>query len=616
MSDKHDDAIFPRESLGALFRKAAAAFADRVAVNFGDGQVSYRRLLEEAERIAGGLRASGIKPGDAVGVHGDRSLDAVKSIVGVVLAGGIYVPLSPQWPRARLEEVVEQAGIAALVDCTGRGVDCGGGTVLPLSTLVSTAERHAGDDGRGPDDCLYVLFTSGSSGRPKGVLVPHRGVVRLVFDRALHPIDPGMGVAHAAPLTFDASTMEIWLPLLTGGVVCGFTKEEILTAQAFRAARGNRDLHICFFTYALFEALTAQDPAALAGIARLYVGGEVVQPATVRKMLATPGVGTLINVYGPTETTVYATFHEIGAADAAGDIIPIGRPIARTSAHVLDEDRKPVAAGAEGELYLGGDGVALGYLGDTGLTAERFIDDPLAGSGRTGGRLYRTGDRVRQRQDGAIEYLGRIDDQIKLRGHRIEPGEIEAVLNGVAGIERAIVRVHEPAAGDRRLAAWIKPTGGDGGPDDARLLAAVRQHACETLPDYMVPSWFLVVRDFPLTAHGKLDFAAFPKPGATGAATAAIDLSEPLDGVVAILRQLLVDERFGPEDSFLAAGGDSLLAVRGAQQIARASGITPPVSSFFGKASATAIADYLRLAAWARGAGPVAGQSSTAVTRF
>lgn len=616
MSDRHEDAVFPGESLATLFRKAAAVFADRTAVNFGDEQVLYRDLLDDAERIAGGLRASGIEPGGVVGIYGDRSLDAVRAILGVVLAGGVYVPLSPQWPRARLEDVVEQASIATAIDCTQQGAVFGSAVVLPLPALLASAQRYSGGDGRGPNDCLYVLFTSGSSGRPKGVLVPHRGVVRLVFDRGLHPVAPGMGVAHAAPLTFDASTMEIWLPLLTGGVVCGFAKEEILTAQAFSAARASRKLHICFFTYALFEALLAQDTAALAGIDRLYVGGEVVQPASVRKMLATPSVGTLINVYGPTETTVYATFHEIDPADAASDIIPIGRPIARTSAYVMDENGNPVAPGADGELYLGGDGVALGYLNDTDLTAERFVADPFAGSARKGARLYRTGDRVRQRGDGAIEYLGRIDDQIKLRGHRIEPGEIEAVLQRFAGVERAIVRVHEPAAGDRRLVAWIKPAEGDAGAVDSRLLAAVKDHARENLPDYMVPSWFLLLRDLPLTAHGKLDFSAFPKPGSADAAPTMIDLSDPLDGVLTILRQLLIDERFGSADSFLAAGGDSLLAVRGAQQIAKASGITPPVSSFFGQASATTIADFLRLAAWARRASPEAGQMSTAITRF
>jgi amino acid adenylation domain-containing protein len=466
----------------------------------------------------------------------------------------------------------------------------------------------SGDDTRSADDCVHILFTSGSTGAPKGVMVRHRGVARLVFDRNLHPIEPGMAVMHAAPLSFDAATKEIWLPLLNGGMVSGFALRDMLGAEAFSAARTTQPVDIAFFTFALFDALRAQDPCVFSGIARLHVGGEVVQPAAVRAVLEAGYAGSIINSYGPTETTVYALTHAISREDVRADRIPIGRPVASSAAYILDGHGRIVCSGIEGELFLGGDGVALGYLGDAALTEERFVADPFSGCGR----LYRTGDKARLRSDGLIEYCGRCDGQIKLRGHRIEPGEIEAVLGAVPGVDQVVVGVHEAVAGDRRLVAWVRPQQ----PGPGVLAGALEHHLRGVLPDYMVPSWFIMVDEFPRTAHGKLDIAALPPPKITVSVNTAVELSDPLPGILATLREMLINPRFADADSFLAAGGDSLLAVKCAQQIGRVCGVSPPVSLFFENETARRVADYIRVAGWARGLAAPGNRSPATTMRF
>jgi len=613
MSGQYSDGNIPEESLGKLFRSAAMEHADQMAVNFGQDWLSYRELLNNAERIAGGLRAAGVKPGDFVGIYADRSINAVKAIVGTVLSGAIYVPLSPQWPRARLLQVCEQAKISTILDCTSQGLKHEGSVVLSVSSLLVSADRYTADDGRSAEDCLYLLFTSGSSGKPKGVLVPHRGMNRLVFDRDIYPVEPGMGFSHSAPLSFDMSAIEIWLPLLTGGTLFGFEKEDILSARAFRLARKNRKLHFCILSCTLFEMLLSQDNTVFSGIDRLYLGGEALHPAAVAKMMAGDSADTVINAYGPTEVSVISTFHEIRPEDVKAETIPIGKTIARTAAYVLDENQQLVEPGVEGELCLAGDGVALGYLNEPVRTAEVFIESNVSGKCE---RLYRTGDRVRRREDGLLEYLGRIDEQIKLRGHRIEPGEIEATIQTLPSVQRAVTRICEPAPGDRRLAVWIKPEDGHKISDDEALLAQAKSHAAQRLPDYMVPSWFMLVDSFPLTVHGKLDVSALPKPAPSFTVPNGIDLTDPMNGVLATLRQLLVDENFDANDSFLEKGGDSLLAVRGVQQIFRACGVAPPVALFFEPASASAISNFLGLAAWAHEDSSDSGNATIAVTRF
>lgn len=603
------------DSLGSLFRRCADRFPETEALWFGDSSLTYSELKARAERLAGTLRAEGLAPGETVGILAERSLAAVISILGVVLAGGVYVPLSLQWPRARLEQIERQAGLALIVDCTGSGPGPGSCCPsLPVDTAVAEGRPFDGADGRRGSDRIYILFTSGSTGEPKGVEVLHRGVTRLVFDRDLHPIAPGMSMMHAAPLTFDASTAEIWLPLLNGGILWGFDKEEVLNAETFMKARRGRRLDMAFLTTALFETLLDQDSAALSGIDRLYVGGESFRPGSAAAALKTAGLGTLIHCYGPTETTVYAIATALRPEDAAGGAVPLGKPIANTTAYVLDRHLRPTPPEAEGEIFIGGDGVARGYLGDPERTAAAFVPDIVSGGD---GRLYRTGDRARIRPDGMTVFAGRTDNQVKIRGHRIELGEIEAALNALPDVERAVVRVHSPVERDRRLLAWVKPSPPQ--PEEPKAFAREVERRVRTLlPDYMVPSWILPVDRFPLTAHGKLDVSALPRPEAEARAPSEIDRSDPLPGVLEVFRSRLVNPALTPEQSFLESGGDSLLAIRVAQDIDRLCGLSPPIALFFEPATPRLVSDFLRVAFWNRDAKghAQAAPSSSSVTRF
>jgi len=623
-------APYPSEdSLGRLFLASADRNPHAPAARFRDETITYGVLRARAQQVAGGLWNRGVRPGDAVIVFGERSMEALTAIVGVVLAGAVYVPLSPEWPLARRQQIRAAVQARAVVLCQAPGPagegreaarpDFDPGPDLPVLTVaeaLATASPFTGDDERCGGDRLYVLFTSGSTGVPKGVEITHRGVARLVFDRTLLPVTPGRAVMHAAPLTFDASTKEIWLPLLNGGVVSGFEKEEVLSAGAFQMARRTRPVDTAFFTTTLFETLLDQDPAVFRGIDRICVGGEVLRPGVAARALALPDVGCVVNVYGPTETTVYALAHVLRPEDAQDDIVPIGRPIANTTAYVLDCHKRPVAPEGEGELYIGGAGVALGYLGDPQSTADRFLPDPFSAEG---GRLYRTGDRVRIRADGVIEFLGRVDDQVKIRGYRIEPGEIETVLQALPGLERAVVRVWEPQPGDRRLVAWVKAEPDLAVADEAAFLQGIEKALRERLPEHMIPSRLVRVAAFPATPHGKVDVKALSVPFWSSVAADRIDRDEPLPGVLGLLRRVLMAPDVNVDSEFLKSGGDSLMAVRLAREVHRLCGVMPPVSLFFEPETPRAIAAYVRLAAWRAETGREVGvdsPESSAVKRF
>ncbi len=601
------------KSVGALFRCCADRFPEAEALRFGETSLTYRELNARAARVAGALRARGVRPDDTVGVFADRSAAAVISILGVVLAGAVYVPLSPRWPRARQQKIERHAGLALVIDCTNAApapeVSC---PCLPADGASADGRPFDGDDGRCGTDRLHILFTSGSTGEPKGVEILHRGVTKLVCDRDLNPCAPGTTVMHGAPLTFDVSTQEIWLPLLNGGVLWGFDTQEVLTPESFLRARRGRRLDIAAFTAALFEALLKQNPAALAGIGRLNIGGESLRPATVAAALATAGLGTLVHCYGPTETTVCALSKILCRDDTVRDAVPLGRPTANTTVYVLDRHLRPTPPDADGEIFIGGDGVARGYLGDPERTAAAFVPDVVSGRD---GTLYRTGDRARIRPDGLIVFAGRRDNQVKISGHRIELGEIEAALQTLPGVDRAVVRVHAPSDGDRRLLAWVKPAQPQAD-DPAAFTREIERRSRALLPPYMVPAWVVAVTRFPLTAHGKLDTSALPKPTAETTAPVDIDRNDPLPGVLALFRTRLVNPALTPDQSFLESGGNSLLAVRIAQEIRSLCGLAPPISLFFEPDTPGLVSDFLQAAFWSQDAKQHVPHPAAAMTRI
>ncbi|MFO1407133.1 MAG: amino acid adenylation domain-containing protein [Steroidobacteraceae bacterium] len=540
----------------------AAGYSDELAIVAGGGSISYGALRERSIQIAGALIAGGVRPGSVVALTATRSPSAVAGMLGVLRAGAAYVPVDLAFPEHRVRLMLDDSGAELLLLSSAEIGRAPTGTLtmsldavprVEPGALVATA---AGTASLSRDSLAYVMYTSGSTGTPKGVEVMHQSIIRLVCDATYMNLGPGVSVLQAAPLGFDASTLEIWGPLLNGGV-CVIHPEPVPTAAGLRSTIAAHHVDAAWLTSALFNSIVDVDPTCLAGLKELLVGGEALSVPHVRRFMeAVPGT-SLINGYGPTECTTFATTHRIRPEDlVSGGSIPIGRPITATELYVLDPDGRPVARGERGELYVGGLGVARGYRNRPELTAERFLDDPQV----AGGRMYRTGDLVREREDGALEYLGRTDDQVKIRGFRIEPGEVEAALAADPEVARCAVVVHDDPSRGLELAAYVVPVG------DAWDPAGLRERMQARLPAFMVPSHFLQLAALPLTPNGKLDRHALPAPTAQRPAHIAQPFVRPARSgearVADAFASVLGLDRVGALDNFFDLGGNSLLLMR------------------------------------------------------
>ncbi|HYR11663.1 MAG TPA: amino acid adenylation domain-containing protein, partial [Longimicrobium sp.] len=495
---------------------AAVAESDpaRLALSWDGGTMTYGELHERSSRLANHLRALGVAADEPVALVMDRSPELVVAVLAVLKAGGAYVPINPQYPRTRVElmladcgarTVLAQARLAASVpaDLGMRvvRVDAEWDTVAVASATDPRVEVDA-------EGAAYVIYTSGSTGRPKGVAVPHRAVLRLVRGADYARCGAEETWLQLAPVAFDASTLELWAPLLNGGRVAIFPAE-LPTVEALGGFISRHGVTSAWLTAGLFHQMVDANLAALGGLTQLLAGGDVLSVPHVRRVLEALPELRLVNGYGPTENTTFSCCHRIRAEDAERASIPIGQPIAGSTAYVLDAHLRPVPTDVPGELYVGGEGLARGYLNGAALTAARYVPHPF--SATPGARLYATGDRVRWRPDGTLEFLGRIDQQVKIRGYRIEPGEIEAALQRDPSVAGCVVLVREDVPGDRRLAAYVVPAAGVDA--DAALLAAdIRACLQEQLPAYMLPSAVVVMDALPLTENGKVDRRALPAP--------------------------------------------------------------------------------------------------------
>ncbi|MEE1798420.1 amino acid adenylation domain-containing protein [Streptomyces sp. JV176] len=481
-------------------RRHAESAPDAIAVTYpAEGStLTYRELDRRAARLAGDLVSQGVRPGDHVVLCLPPGADLVVAFLAVVRAGAAYVPLDPGHPDERRRLIARDCAARAVVTLS-RFADAHADTGPTVIALDAAAERIAGRDAAfapvsvGPEATAYVCYTSGTTGTPKGVVVPHRAVLDLVNSTDYVRIEADDKVAQAANPAFDAITFEIWATLWAGATVVGLEKDVVLDPIAFETAVRDHGVTVLFLTTALFQQIANERPSAFAPLRTLLFGGEVCDPRTVRRVLDTSPPARLLNVYGPTEATTFATWHEIGAHEDTARPIPIGKAIGATVTRVLDDQGSPVGPGGTGELYLGGPCLARGYLGQDGLTGERFVPDPTAsagspdpgdgdgggdGDGREG-RLYRTGDRVTVREDGALVFQDRVDNQVKLRGFRIEPGEIEAVLVGHPSVAQATVVPRRTPTGDKSLAAYVVPA--TSGTADVDALTAEWHEIYETL---------------------------------------------------------------------------------------------------------------------------------------
>jgi len=573
---------YPREaSIVERFALAASRNPGAPAVLCGAESLTYGEVAARACRLAHHLRGLGVQRGDTVALAAERSLDLVPAILGILASGAAYVPLDPGYPAERLAWMLADSGARLLV-CQERllpALPAFSATGLPRLVLErARAEIAAAPSSpltamSGAGDLAYVMYTSGSTGRPKGVAVTHRNVVRLVCGSGFARFGPEQVFLGLAPISFDASTLELWGPLLHGGRLALFPPESP-SLEALGEALSRYGVTTLWLTAGLFHQMVEGNLAGLRPVSQLLAGGDVLSPAHVRRVLAAhPGL-TLINGYGPTEGTTFTCCQPLTDPGAVGRSVPIGRPIGNARVYVVDDLYQPLPAGQPGELLIGGDGLAIGYLHRPELTAERFVPDPL--SGGAGERLYRTGDRVRWLPDGTLEFLGRLDQQVKIRGFRIEPGEIEAVLA-------------EHEVGERRLVAYVVATVPEPPqpppPTTEDLPAALRAYLAGRLPPHMLPAAWVVLDALPLTANGKVDRRALARrPPDAGPAAAAEFLPPrtPVEEILAaIWREVLGVERVGLRDDFFQLGGHSLSAARVLSRLRRELGVELPLGVLF-----------------------------------
>ncbi len=513
----------PRPSyacLDELFDAQARATPDGVAVTAEGESLSFRQLAARVDALARLLRSRGIRAGTLAGVFAERSPEMLVGLLAVLKAGGAYVPLDPALPRERLDFIIEdtrmpvvlaqeklsgalpgRSGVEVILLNGGRGDDPAGGC------KVAGGETRGGDMG----DLAYVIYTSGSTGRPKGVMITHGSVANYVaWMGEAFPMTAGDVVLQKAPFTFDASVWEIFLPLLTGARLVlarhGGERDSGYIADLM-ASEGVTDAQ--FVPSLLRQFLETPGVERCLSLRRVFSGGEALPAALRNKFFERLPHAPLYNLYGPTETTVYSAYDFCRPVDGGAAPVHIGRPIRETRLHLLDRALTPVGATQPGEIFIGGAGLARGYLNRPGLTAECFVPDPF--SAEHGARLYRTCDVARASSGGGVEYLGRADHQVKVRGVRVEPGEIEAALGLHRNVRESVVAARESVGGDKKLVAYVVPKAGP-----APSVSELRAHLGSRLPDYMMPSAFVALAELPLTHNGKVDMRALPAPAGGG----------------------------------------------------------------------------------------------------
>lgn len=589
-------AASPDLTIGEAFSQVVAAVPDAVAVRCADRVISYAELDARANQVAHRLRHRGVRGETPVAVLNDHDETLVIALLGIVKAGGCYLGIDSRQPTDRIAEMLTMAGVELVLTGgsgpadlgDGRLADAGPAEWLDVSALDLVAEPGVDPAPAGSADQLaYLAYTSGSTGLPKAAMIPHAAVIRLVRHANFLPVLPDDVFLQLAPLAFDASTLEIWAPLLNGAtlVLPGAPVDHLATiAELVERHR----VTVLWLTAGLFHQFCIAGLPGLGGLRCLLAGGDVLSVPSVNRALAElPGVA-LINGYGPTENTTFTCCYQF--TEPLSDRAPIGFPISGSTVHLLDEDLRPVADGEPGELCTGGLGLARGYLGRPGVTAERFVPDPFAE--RPGGRLYRTGDLARRRPDGAIDFLGRLDDQVKIRGFRVELGEVEAALRGLPEVEDAAVIVQQSRFG-RRLVGFAVPAG-----TAAVTPITLRRNLTGLLPDYAVPSMVLLLPELPLNRNGKIDRSKLGTHVGRGRpAGMSNDYRPPsteAEHMVVDTWELLLDAAgIGVDDDFFELGGNSLVAVAITSELAQLAGVRLRPQQVYQNSTAAELAGVL-----------------------
>ncbi|MDJ0839477.1 MAG: amino acid adenylation domain-containing protein [Acidobacteriota bacterium] len=556
----------PEQSLSELFAETAAAHAETVALVHNGRETTYSDLNARTNRLARYLAEQNVTPGDPVGLCLEKGVDWITAMLAILRIGGAYVPVDPAYPKDRIAFMMEDTGMSVLL--THR-------SVLPHLPGEMLASRHilvmdeaeetlsAFDASSLPNRVpsaatACILYTSGTMGRPKGVLLPHRGITRLVYDHAFFAGRPGQGMTQTSNIGFDAHLFEVFATLLHGSRLCIVDREALLEPADLVDLVATQKITAMFLTTALLNQFARDKPELFSGLEYLLFGGERAEPEALRRILAAGGPKRLHNIYGPTEGSSYTTWYAVDTVDENAHQIPIGKPFAHTRVYVLDPGGQLAPVGVIGELCIAGVSLAAGYQGDPAKTAVKFAPNPYAPKDAPGDRIYRTGDLVKRLRDGNLVFHGRADSQVKLRGFRIEPGEIETVLNAHEDVGEALVRLHDNV---NRLAAYVVPK--QDRDVDTVQAAVLLDYLGKRLPEYMIPASITVLEAFPLTPNGKIDTKALPVPG-TEADNGLI--TEPRNKNERILAEIWAEAlnlpKVGIHDNFFALGGDSIMGIQ------------------------------------------------------
>ncbi|SKB14961.1 non ribosomal peptide synthetase, involved in aeruginosin biosynthesis [Planktothrix sp. PCC 11201] len=552
---------YPRDQcIHQLFEEQVTKNPDAIAIIYEQESLTYQQLNQKANQLAHYLKSLGVETDSLVGICVERSLEMIVGLLGILKAGGAYVPLDPDYPQERLSFMLTDTQVKVLLTKESfiASFPTHQARIVCLDKDWETINQESQDNLNGAvsaENLAYIIYTSGSTGIPKGVVVNHQAVNRLVLNTNYIQLTSDDRIVQASNIAFDAATFEIWGALLNGAKIVILTKSLLLSPQEFALSLKENQISVLFLTTALFNQLASLVPQAFSELRYLLFGGEAVDPKWVQEVLDKGAPEKLLHVYGPTENTTFSSWYLVEDLPAKAITIPIGQPISNTQIYLLDKNLQPVPIGVPGELYLGGAGLARGYLNRLELTQERFIPHPFENQNS---KLYKTGDLVRYQNQGQIEFIGRIDDQVKIRGFRIELGEIEAVITDHPQVRKGIVMVREDEGGTKRLSAYIIPETSELTSGELRLFLQ------DKLPHYMVPAFLIFLEAFPLTTNGKIDRRALPKPEILldNIPNLVMPSTEIEKTLADIWQTVLGLKQVSINDNFFELGGDSILAIQ------------------------------------------------------
>jgi amino acid adenylation domain-containing protein len=586
---------YPRDMcIHQRFEAKAAEAPDAVAITHDGVSVTYRELNEQANQLAHHLKALGMGKGDLVGVCLERSVEMVAAFLAVLKVGGAYVPLDPNSPQQRMLSIIGTLKDRMVVTSSKQeGRLPPSSTVLSLDRECNEIRKRPKDNlpnNAGAEDMAHVIHTSGSLGAPKGVCCSHRGVMRVAVNTNYVDLKPDDTVVHASSPVFDAATFELFGALLNGARILIVDKETLLAGEEFADLLRRERATVMFITTALFNLKAREAPRTFGSLKTLMFGGEAADPSSVRRVLAMGAPNRLLNMYGPTENTVFSTFFEVREVPDGSTSIPIGGNISNSTSYILDEELHPVPTGVKGEIYVSGDGVALGYVNQPELSRSAFLQNPF----EPNSMMYRTGDLGKFLEDGNIEFLGRGDLQVKIRGFRVELDEVESALTSHPSVKAGAVVLKGGGAGqEKRLVAYILPIeGADVKPEE------IRSHVQGLLPDYMVPSTYVMIDSLPLTPTGKVDRRSLPElPTASSQAEPAEKPGDTIEAKLALLWcHVLGVTHVGMDDNFFELGGHSLMSVRLFSLIEEKFSVRLPLTTIFRAPTVAMLAEEIRKA--------------------